>query len=87
MHERPLVSNVNTAIAEFGTYHGVRIYSSVYLPVGVKVIGMCHGSVAQPIKLSLADPIKVQLSDAYAFGLFFYYGVEAVMPDLIVTYA
>jgi len=80
-------ANVNTAIAEFGTYHGVRIYSSVYLPVGVKVIGMCHGSVAQPIKLSLADPIKVQLSDAYAFGLFFYYGVEAVMPDLIVTYS
>lgn len=79
-------ANVNTAVADFKTYHGVSVYSSVYLPTGVKITGMCQGSIAQPIKLSLADPIKIQLSDAYAFGLFFYYGVEAVMPDLIVTY-
>ena len=80
-------ANVNTAVAEFRIYHGVRVFPSVYLPAGTGIVGMAQGSVAQPIMPVLSDPVKIQLSDAYAFGIFFYYGVKSVMPDLIVTYS
>lgn len=76
-------SNVDTAGREFGTFHGVRVYSSVYLPDTVTMIGMVDGAIAQPVRTSLANPGKIQLSDAYGFGLFYYYGTKAVMPDLI----
>jgi hypothetical protein len=76
-------ANVSTAAAEFGTYHGVRVYSSVYWPAGVRIIGMANGSVAQPVRTSVSDPIKLQQSDAYGFGIFYYFGTKAVMPDLI----
>jgi len=76
--------NVNTAVGEFGTWHGVTFYSSVYLPVGMRGVGMIQGAVAQPVKTSIMNPEKIQLSDAYAFGIFYYYGVKSVMPDLIV---
>jgi hypothetical protein len=76
-------ANVDTAAAEFGTWHGVRVYSSVYLPTGVRVVGMAHGAVAQPIRANVTTPRQLELSDAYAFGIFFYYGTKAVAPDLI----
>lgn len=76
-------SAVNTAAREFGIFHGVRVYSSVYLPDTVTMIGMVDGSIAQPVMTTLADPGKIQLSNAYAFGLFYSYGTKAVMPDLI----
>lgn len=76
-------ANVNTARSEFGIYHGARFTSSVYLPSGIDAIAMVEGSVAQPVMVSRVDPEKVQFSDAYAFGLFFYYGTKTVMGDLI----
>ncbi len=76
-------ANVDTAGREFGMFHGVRVYSSVYLPDSTTMIGMVDGSIAQPVMTTLADPGKIQLSNAYAFGLFYSYGVKAVMPDLI----
>lgn len=76
-------ANVDTARSEFGIYHGTRFTSSVYLPSGIDAIAMVNGSVAQPVLVSQVDPAKVQLSDAYAFGLFFYYGTKTVMGDLI----
>lgn len=76
-------ANVDTAGREFGMFHGVRVYSSVYLPDTVTMIGMVEGSIAEPVMTTLADPGKIQLSNAYAFGLFYSYGVKAVMPDLI----
>lgn len=76
-------ANVDTAGREFGTFHGVRVYSSVYLPDGVTMIGMVDGAIAQPVMNNLADPGKIPLSNAYAFGLFYSYGTKAVMPDLI----
>lgn len=77
-------SNVDTSEAEFARFHGVRIYSSVYLPTGVKSIGMVDGAVAQPVMPTVANPEKIQLSNAIGFGLFYSYGTKAVMPDLIV---
>lgn len=77
-------ANVNTGEAEFGRFHGVKVYSSVYLPSDVKAIGMVDGAVAQPVLPTIANPQKIQLSNAIGFGVFYSYGTKAVMPDLIV---
>lgn len=77
-------ANVKTDAAEFGMFHGVRIYSSVYLPSGVSAIAMVDGAVAQPVLPTIATPQKIQLSNAIGFGIFYSYGTKAVMPDLIV---
>lgn len=76
-------SNVDTSKAEFGTFHGVRIYSSVYLPEGTDMVAMVDGSIAQPVLPTVAKPEKIQLSNAIGFGLFYSYGTKAVTPDLI----
>lgn len=75
--------NIDTSVGEFGMFHSVNVFSSVYLPDGVDMIAMCTGAVAQPVKVSLDEPGKIPLSDAYHFGMFYYYGTKAVMPDLI----
>jgi hypothetical protein len=69
---------------EQGTFNNVDIYSSVFLPNGIKYVVMVKGAVAQPVMTSIMNPEKVQLSDATAFGLFAYKGTKAVMDDLII---
>jgi len=76
-------SNVDTAANEFGMFHGVRIYSSVYLPAKSEMIAMVDGSIAQPVMTTLDEAGKIELSNAYHFGMFYSYGTKAVMPDLI----
>lgn len=76
-------ANVNTAAAEAGTFHGVSVYSSTYLPSGAEVIAMVEGAVAQPVMTTIAQPEKIQFSNAYGFGIFYSYGTKAVMPELI----
>jgi hypothetical protein len=76
-------SNVTTAVGEFGQFHGVDVYSSVYLPSGVDFIIMVKGAIAQPVLPSIYNPTKIELSDATGFGIFLYFGTKAVMPDLI----
>ena len=89
-------ANVDTNSKEFGLFHGVRVYSSVYLPTltapaadskttttTVHMIGMVNGSVALPVMPTVAAPEKIQLSNAIGFGIFYSYGAKAVMPDLI----
>lgn len=76
-------ANIDTAVGEFGMFHSVNVFSSVYLPDGVDMIAMCQGAVAQPVKTSLDEAGKIPMSDAYHFGMFYYYGTKAVMPDLI----
>lgn len=76
-------ANVDTYAGEFGGFHGVDVYSSVYLPSGIDMIAMVEGAVAQPVLTWLDDPGKIQLSNAWHFGMFYSYGTEAVMPDLI----
>ena len=80
-------ANIDTSVGEFGMFHSVNVFSSVYLPEGVEMIAMCTGAVAQPVKVSLDEPGKIPLSDAYHFGMFYYYGTKAVMPDLIFKVA
>lgn len=68
------------------TFHGVRVFSSVYLPAGTNAVAMADGSIAQPVKPSIYAPKQVELSEAIAFGLFFHYGTKAVAADLIFKY-
>ena len=79
-------SNIKTNIAEYGQFHGVDVYSSVYLPAGVDFIIMVKGAIAQPVLPSIYNPTKIELSDATGFGIFLYFGTKAVMPDLIKYY-
>lgn len=76
-------ANITSAIGEFGVFHGVLVFSSVYLPATVDYLVMAKGAVAQPIKLSILNPSPIQLSEATAFGAFTYSGTKAVMSDLI----
>lgn len=76
-------ANVTTAIAEMGSFHGVNVYSSVYLPTDVSMVAMVEGSIAQPVMSNLDEPAKFPASNAYHFGIFYSYGTEAVMPELI----
>lgn len=76
----------NTEGEAINTYHGVRIFSSTYLPKDVKAIAMAYGSVAQPVLPTIAPAEKIQLSNAYSFGMFYDYGTKAVTEDLIFVY-
>lgn len=76
-------ANVNTAAEQIVTFHGVRIYSSVYLPSTAKVILMMNGAIAQPVHAVGYNAEKVPLSNAFAISLFYNYGTAAVAPDLI----
>ena len=76
----------NTEGEAINTYHGVRIFSSTYLPKDVKAIAMACGSVAQPVLPTIAPAEKIQLSNAYSFGMFYDYGTKAVTEDLIFVY-
>lgn len=80
-------ASVNSAAEEFFSYNGVKYYSSVYLPAGVSMLGMVDGAVAMPILPTPYEAERIGLSQAYAIELFYSYGVEAVMPDLIVKLA
>ncbi len=75
--------NVDTAAESITTFHGVNIYSSVYLPAGTDFVIMAQGAVAQPVRPKPYAAEKIPLSEAYAVELFFYYGTKAVTPDLI----
>lgn len=75
--------NVETDIENFGMFHGVLVFSSVYLPATVDYLIMVKGAVAQPVIPNPLAPEKVQLSDATAFGMFLYSGTTAVNSDLI----
>ena len=78
-------ANRETKAEAVDTYHGVKVYSSVYLPDGYKAIAMAEGAVAQPVLPNIAYAEKIPLSEAYSFGVFYHYGTKAVAEDLIFT--
>jgi len=62
-------------------FHGVRVFSNHRQTVDA--ICMVEGAIAQPV---IAQPYamdRIPLSTALAVELFYSYGTEAVMPDLI----
>lgn len=76
-------ANVETSAESINTIHGVEVYSSTYMPSGVKMIAMCKGSVGRMVLTNLDQADKFPASNAYHFGLFYSYGNVAVTPDLI----
>lgn len=76
-------ASIDSSIGEFGMFHGVIVFSSVYLPATVDYLIFVKGAVAQPIRQSILNPSKIELSDATAFGMFLYSGTVAVTDDLI----
>lgn len=73
--------NVNSAQGKFGYFHGVRVEESIHQTA--EAVAQRIESVAQPVYVSVCNDGKIPLSDAYGFGLFYYYGTKAVTPDLI----
>jgi len=73
--------------ADIATFHGVRIYSSVYLPQGVDSIAMAEGAIAQPVLPTIAPAERIQFSNAIGFGIFYSYGTKAVAEDLVFVYS
>lgn len=80
------VENGGAEGAQIGNYHGVKFYSSTYLPAGTKALAMHKGAIAQPVLPTVAPAEKIQLSNAIGFGLFYSYGTKAVEPDLLFKY-
>ncbi|MCQ2369200.1 MAG: hypothetical protein MJ007_01845 [Paludibacteraceae bacterium] len=79
------VSDGGAKAEEIALFHGVKVYSSVYLPSGVTAgIAIADGSIAQPVMANVYNPERVQLSNAIATGLFYSYGTKCVSPDLIM---
>lgn len=76
-------ASIDSSKADFSLFHGVKIFSSVYLPSGVKMLAMMDGAVAQPVLPRPYAAEKIPLSEAYAVSLFYYYGTAAVMPEVI----
>ena len=94
-------ANVDTAAEDFAIFHGVRVYSSINLPVTseatsdsktktttVHAIAMIEGAIAQPAVIyPYGEPEKIPLSNDYGVSMFFDYGTKALTPDLIFTYS
>ena len=70
----------------FVTFHGVKVFSSVYLPAGTNALIFAEGSIAQPVLPTVAPAERIQLSNAIGFGLFYSYGTTVVAPDLVFKY-
>lgn len=76
-------STINVGAELLPMFHGVEIFSSIYLPAGVDVLVMAKGAVAEPVKINDFDANKIPFANAYAIELYYSYGVGAVTPELI----
>ena len=81
-------ANVDSAAEDFATFHGVRCYSSVFVPADTNAIIMIDGAIAQPAVIyPYKEPEKIPLSNDYGVSMFYDYGTKALTPDLIFHYA
>ena len=94
-------ANVDTAAEDFALFHGVRVYSSINLPVTSEtveitktktttyhMIAIIEGAIAQPAVIyPYGEPEKIPLSNDYGVSMFFDYGTKALTPDLIFHYS
>lgn len=81
-------ANVDSAAEDFATFHGVRCYSSVFVPSDTNAIIMIDGAIAQPAVIyPYKEPEKIPLSNDYGVSMFYDYGTKALTPDLIFHYA
>lgn len=66
---------------DIATFHGVRIYSNNRQTADA--VCLVEGSIAQPVVAQPYQVERIPLSNAIAVELYFSYGTEAVMSDLI----
>lgn len=79
-------ANVDTAAEDFAIFHGVRVYSSVFLPTTARATIMIEGAIAQPAVIyPYKDPEKIPLSNDYGISMFYDYGTKVLTPDLVFT--
>jgi hypothetical protein len=64
------------------TFHGVRIFSNNRQ--SQEAIAMVEGAIAQPVTAKPYEAERIPLSNAVAIELFYSYGTQAVMSDLIM---
>lgn len=77
-------ASVDTAAEDFETFHGVRIFSSIYLPAGVDAIVTIEGAIGMPVIVDqYGDPEKIPLSNDWAVSMFYTYGVKVLTTDLV----
>ena len=81
-------ANVDTAEEDFAIFHGVRAYSSVFVPSTTNAIIMIDGAIAQPAVIyPYKEPEKIPLSNDYGVSMFYDYGTKVLTPDLVFHYA
>ena len=72
---------------DIGMLHDIAILKSNHLPKEtgqvVSAMAMVQGAIAQPVHIDEFDVERIQLSKAYAIELFYDFGTQAVMEDLI----
>lgn len=79
-------ANVNSAVEEFGMRHGVRVYSSVFLPAGYEFLVFAIGSTAQPVVIhNYTEPAKIPQSNDWSIDLFFDYGTKLLGSELALA--
>ncbi len=86
---------------DFAIFHGVRVYSSINLPVKTETVEttktktttthaviMIDGAIAQPAVIyPYKDPEKIPLSNDYGVSMFYDFGTKVLTPDLVFTYS
>lgn len=79
------VSGGNADAEEISLFHGVKVYSSVYLPTSCAYgVVMAEGAIAQPVLTKTIAGAQIPLSNAVATEIFYSYGTKAVASDLIM---
>ena len=74
--------NGNSELVEVPAYHGVMVFSELFLPSGTDFIAGIIGGAAMPVRSDgYTQPEKIGLSNAYAVSLFWDYGVAALAPE------
>lgn len=70
---------------EIALFHGVKVYSSVYLPSSCNYgVAMAEGAIAQPTLVKKIAGVEIPLSNAAATEIFYSYGTKAVADDLVM---
>lgn len=79
------IGNANITVGEelINYFHGVPVYSNLFIPTGIELICMAIGATAQQVVITDYDANKVPFGNAWSIELYYSYGTKAVMPDLI----
>ena len=74
--------NGNSELIEVPGYHGVMVFSELYLPSGTDFIAGVIGGAAQPVRSDgYSSPERIGLSNSYAISLFWDYGNGVLAPE------